>query len=56
MQDKGTVCAIVVTYNRKELLIDCLDSLREQTRPSKHDHSMRFTSLIMLPQMAPKPS
>jgi GT2 family glycosyltransferase len=33
MQDKGTVCAIVVTYNRKELLIDCLDSLREQTRP-----------------------
>ena len=33
MQDKGTVCAIVVTFNRKELLIDCLDSLREQTRP-----------------------
>lgn len=33
MQYKGTVCAIVVTYNRKELLIDCLDSLREQTRP-----------------------
>ena len=32
MQDKGTVCAVVVTYNRKELLIDCLDSLREQKR------------------------
>ncbi len=33
MLDNGTVCAVLVTYNRKELLIDCLDSLREQTRP-----------------------
>ncbi|HNS25876.1 MAG TPA: glycosyltransferase, partial [Methanobacteriaceae archaeon] len=28
-----TVCAVVVTYNRRELLIECLDALRNQTRP-----------------------
>src|SRR5271167_2503152 len=27
------VCAVVVTYNRKELLRKCLQSLRRQTRP-----------------------
>ena len=30
---KETVCAVVVTYNRKELLIECLDGLLRQTRP-----------------------
>jgi len=30
---KETVCAVVVTYNRKELLLECLESLRKQTRP-----------------------
>ncbi len=29
---KETVCAIVVTYNRKKLLIECLESLQSQTR------------------------
>ncbi len=28
-----TVCAVVVTYNRKKLLIECVDALVEQTRP-----------------------
>jgi GT2 family glycosyltransferase len=28
-----TVCAVVVTYNRKNLLIECLDALLKQTRP-----------------------
>ena len=28
-----TVCAVVVTYNRKELLIECLEALKKQTRP-----------------------
>lgn len=28
-----TVCAVVVTYNRKELLIECLDALENQSRP-----------------------
>ncbi|WP_022671143.1 glycosyltransferase family 2 protein [Hippea alviniae] len=28
-----TVCAVVVTYNRKELLIECLEALLKQTRP-----------------------
>ena len=27
---KDTICAVVVTYNRKELLIECLESLKEQ--------------------------
>jgi GT2 family glycosyltransferase len=31
MNDK--VCAVVVTYNRKDLLIECLESLRRQSRP-----------------------
>lgn len=30
---KETVCAVVVTYNRKNLLLECLNALRKQTRP-----------------------
>ena len=30
---KETVCAVVVTYNRKNLLIECLSAIRKQTRP-----------------------
>lgn len=30
---KETVCAVVVTYNRKDLLLECLEALRKQTRP-----------------------
>lgn len=29
----SSVCAVVVTYNRKNLLIECLEALRRQTRP-----------------------
>jgi len=32
MSNKETVCAVVVTYNRKELLIECLEGLLKQTR------------------------
>ncbi|MBF0343624.1 MAG: glycosyltransferase family 2 protein [Nitrospirae bacterium] len=28
-----TVCAIIVTYNRKHLLLECLEGLRRQNRP-----------------------
>ena len=28
-----TVCAVVVTYNRKKLLIECLEALENQSRP-----------------------
>ena len=34
---KETVCAVVVTYNRKELLIECLNALCKQTRPIDND-------------------
>jgi len=30
---KDTVCAVVVTYNRKNLLLECLEALLKQTRP-----------------------
>lgn len=33
MRDIETVCAVVVTYNRKQLLLECLEALRRQTRP-----------------------
>jgi len=33
MEGKETVCAVVVTYNRKKLLLECLDALCKQTRP-----------------------
>jgi len=29
----NSVCAVVVTYNRKNLLMECLEALRKQTRP-----------------------
>ena len=32
-EKKETVCAVVVTYNRKTLLLECLEALRKQTRP-----------------------
>jgi len=32
MDNKETVCAVVVTYNRKDLLMECLDALMKQTR------------------------
>ncbi len=28
-----TICAVVVTYNRKNLLLKCLEALRKQTKP-----------------------
>ena len=33
MKIKETVCAVVVTYNRKQLLIECLEAILKQTRP-----------------------
>jgi len=33
MENQDTICAVVVTYNRKDLLIECLDALIKQTRP-----------------------
>lgn len=33
MNDKPKVCAVVVSYNRKDLLIECLEALLKQTRP-----------------------
>ena len=35
MTNKETVCAVVATYNRKNLLIECLEALLKQTRPCR---------------------
>ncbi len=32
-EKRDTIAAVVVTYNRKELLIECLDALMNQTYP-----------------------
>lgn len=32
-ENKDSVSAVVVTYNRKHLLLECLEALRKQTRP-----------------------
>ncbi|MCS7279986.1 MAG: glycosyltransferase, partial [Thermodesulfobacteriaceae bacterium] len=32
-EDRETVCAVVVTYNRKKLLLECLEAIRRQTSP-----------------------
>jgi GT2 family glycosyltransferase len=31
VKEKQTICAVVVTYNRKDLLLECLDALLKQT-------------------------
>ena len=31
-----SICAVVVTYNRKELLLNCLNALQKQTYPLEH--------------------
>ena len=33
MNKSNTVCAVLVTYNRKDLLLECLDGLLKQTIP-----------------------
>ena len=33
---QARVCAVVVTYNRRELLVECLDAVLGQTRPVEH--------------------
>lgn len=31
--NRNSVCAVVVTYNRKDLLLECLESLKNQSKP-----------------------
>ena len=34
--DKKSICAVVVTYNRKELLLRCLQALEQQSYSLEH--------------------
>lgn len=33
IRNQETVCAVVVTYNRKNLLLECLEAIKKQTKP-----------------------
>lgn len=33
LKNKETVCVVIVTFNRKELLLECLNSILKQTKP-----------------------
>ena len=33
IKNKETVCVILVTFNRKKLLLECLEAIKKQTRP-----------------------
>lgn len=46
-----TVCAIVVTYNRKNLLQECLEGLRKQTHPVDAIYILDNASTDGTPQM-----
>jgi len=46
-----TVCAVVVTYNRKDLLIECLMALRKQTRPLQRVYIIDNASTDDTPQL-----
>ncbi|MBF0752099.1 MULTISPECIES: glycosyltransferase family 2 protein [unclassified Pasteurella] len=36
MLNKPTICAVVVTFNRKALLLNCLNAIKQQTYPVNH--------------------
>lgn len=36
MHAEKSICAVVVTFNRKRLLLNCLDALKVQTRQLSH--------------------
>ncbi len=50
-EKKETVCAVVVTYNRKDLLLECLEALRKQTRPIKGIYLIDNASTDGTPQL-----
>lgn len=48
---KDTICAVVVTYNRKNLLMECLEALRNQTRPLQGIYLIDNASTDETPQL-----
>ncbi len=48
---KDRVCAVIVTYNRKELLLECLEALRKQTRPIQGIYLIDNASTDGTPQL-----
>ena len=36
MHAEKSICAVVVTFNRKVLLLNCLNALKAQTHPLSH--------------------
>jgi rhamnopyranosyl-N-acetylglucosaminyl-diphospho-decaprenol beta-1,3/1,4-galactofuranosyltransferase len=57
----GSVCAVVVTFNRKDLLPGCLTALRSQTRPLDqilvvNNHSTDGTEILLGAEFADLPA
>lgn len=51
MKPEDTVCAIVVTYNRKDLLLECLKALEKQTRSINAIYLLDNASTDRTPQL-----
>ncbi len=51
MTNTETVCAVVVTYNRKNLLIECLEALQMQTRPLESIYLVDNASTDKTPEL-----
>jgi GT2 family glycosyltransferase len=47
----NSVCAVVVTYNRIELLLECLEALKKQTRPIQGIYLIDNTSTDGTPEL-----
>ena len=54
MDRKETTCAVVVTYNRKKLLMECLDSLLKQIHPLDAIYIVDNASTDETPQLLRK--
>ena len=51
---KDTVCAVVVTFNRKQLLLKCIDSLLNQTHKINAIYIVDNNSTDNTPQLLMK--
>lgn len=54
MKKESMVCAVVVSYNRKDLLIECLEALLKQTRPVEGIYIIDNASMDGTPDMLKK--
>jgi rhamnopyranosyl-N-acetylglucosaminyl-diphospho-decaprenol beta-1,3/1,4-galactofuranosyltransferase len=51
MTNQEKICAVVVTYNRKELLLECLEAIRLQTKPIDSIYIIDNASIDATPEV-----